>query len=139
MTHSGKCACGEVGFTFTGEPMGSAYCYCQSCQSRTNADRWFGVWVPKDNLTFTKGKPFSFIRSGDSGKPVEHFFCGNCGFALAGFTELGNFYSVAASAIENGAGLSPEMLIYTAFAPAGTTFPAGVPKFDLLPPGLGDN
>lgn len=95
--------------------------------------------MPKENLTFTKGNPSSFSRTGDSGKRVEHLFCGNCGIALGGFTELGNFYSLAASVIEKGAELSPAMLIYTASAPDGTIFPDGVPKFDRLPPGLGEN
>lgn len=138
MTHSGKCACGEVEFTFSGEPIGSVFCYCHSCQFRTNADRWFGVWVPKDNFSFIKGKPSSFIRKGDSGKSVEHFFCGNCGFNLAGFAEMPNIYSVAASAIKHGEKLSPEMLIYTAHAPEGSIFPEGIPRYDKLPPGLGE-
>ena len=139
MTHSGKCACANVEFTFTGDPIGSAYCYCQSCQFRTNSDRYFGVWVPKENLTFTRGKPSSFIRTGDSGKSVEHLFCGNCGVALAGFAEIGGFYSMAASTIENGEQFSPQMLIYTAFAPEGTIFPDGVPRYDKLPPGMGED
>ena len=91
INHSGICACGEVGFTFTGDPINSAYCYCKSCQFRTNADRWFGVWVPRENLTFTRGKPSSFIRKGDSGKTVDFLFCGNCGITLAGFAEIGDF------------------------------------------------
>ena len=134
MNHSGKCACGEVEFTFTGDPINSAYCYCHSCQFRTNADRWFGVWVPRENLTFTRGKPSSFIRKGDSGKTVDFFFCGNCGINLAGFAEIGDFYSVAASVIENSAQFPPQMLIYTAHAPEGTIFPEGVPRYDQLPP-----
>ena len=139
MTHSGKCACGEVEFTSTGDPIGTSYCYCQSCQFRTNSDRYFGVWVPKDNLTFTKAKPSSFIRTGDSGKTVEHLFCGNCGTNLAGFAEIGNFYSLAASSIENEEQFAPQMLIYTAFAPEGAIFPDGVPRYDRGPPGMGEN
>jgi hypothetical protein len=138
-TSTGKCDCGEVEFAFTGEPINSSFCYCHSCQLHTNSDKWFGVWVPKENFKFTKGEPSTFTRIGDSGNTVEYTFCGNCGVTLAGFPELAGFYSVAAMTIENGSKLSPGMLMYTAHAPEWATFPGGIPKFDLLPPGLGDN
>ncbi len=54
-THSGRCFCGEVQFTVTGEPAAMGYCHCDSCR------RWsagpvnaFTLWPP-DAVKVTKG------------------------------------------------------------------------------------
>lgn len=51
---------------------------------------------------------------------------------------VGNFYSVAASTLNDSNEFSPQMAIYTSSAPKWAVFPDGVPKYDILPPGLGD-
>ncbi len=54
-THSGRCFCGEVQFTVTGEPVGMGYCHCASCRhwsaGPVNA---FSLWKP-EALTVTHG------------------------------------------------------------------------------------
>ncbi len=50
--------------------------------------------------------------------------------------EVADFYSVAELTIESEGDRSPEMLIYTKFAPDWATFPDGVPEYDILPPEL---
>ncbi len=134
--HSGKCDCGEIEYEFYGEPINTAFCYCHSCQKHTNSDKWFGIWVPKDNFKFTKGTPQNFTRLGDSGMNMDHKFCGKCGTTLAALVNVGNFYSVAATTLDEN-DFTPNMLIYTAHAKDWALFPEGVPKFDILPPELG--
>ncbi len=136
-THCGSCACGAIEYSFSGAPINSAFCYCKECQVHTGSDKWFGLWVPKDKLTFTKGTPASFTRQGDSGKPLHHLFCSSCATTLCAEVTVGNFYSVAAATLDDNQDFRPNMLIYTASAPAWAVFPEGVPKFDVLPPGLG--
>ena len=136
-TTTGSCACGEIKYEFVGEPINTAFCYCRDCQKHTNSDKWFGAWVPKDTFSFIQGTPNTYQRIGDSGKSVTHYFCGDCGTTLAGFVEVAQFYSVAATTIDNNDALKPNMLIYTAHAKDWAVFPDGVPKFDILPPNLG--
>lgn len=54
-THNGKCFCGAVEFTVTGEPAAMGYCHCESCRhwsaGPVNA---FSLWKP-DALKITKG------------------------------------------------------------------------------------
>ena len=137
-SYKGSCGCGAIQYAFTGEPINSVFCYCKECQVRTGSDKWFGLWVPKDQLTFTKGSPASFTRPGDSGQAMHHLFCGECGTNLCVEVTVADFYSVAAPTIRGDQQLSPKMAIYTASAPDWAVFPEGVPKFDILPPGLGD-
>ncbi len=135
--HVGKCACENIEYCFEGDPINTAFCYCQECQKHTGSDKWFGLWVPIEKFKFTKGKPSVFTRIGDSGKEVNHNFCSNCGSTLAIEVIVGNFYSVAASTLIESS-FSPNMAIYAASAPKWAMFPEGVPKFDVLPPGLGE-
>ena len=135
-SYQGSCACGNIHYTFENEPINSAFCYCTACQKHTGSDKWFGLWVPIDGLKFTKGTPSTFTRIGDSGKAMHHKFCDVCSTTLCIEVTVANFYSVAASTIDNKKDLSPNMAIYTASAPAWAVFPENVPKFDTLPPDL---
>jgi hypothetical protein len=78
-----------------------------------------------------------YTRRGDSGKDMNHLFCGACGVAVCAEVTVGNFYSVAVSTLDGGTDISPSMLIYTALATSWAVFSEGVPKFDILSPDLG--
>lgn len=68
---------------------------------------------------------------------MNHRFCSECGCTLAIEVTVGGFYSVAApTLIENK--FSPNMVIYAASAPKWAVFPEGVPRYDILPPGMGE-
>ena len=53
--HTGKCFCGAVELTVTGEPVAMGYCHCNSCRewsaSPVNA---FTLWSP-EAVQITKG------------------------------------------------------------------------------------
>ncbi len=136
--YKGKCNCGNVEYTFEGEPINSAFCYCRECQAHTGSDKWFGLWVPVDKFKFTKGTPSNFTRLGDSGKDMNYQFCSHCGTTLCAEVTVGNFYSVAAATLDNNNEFSPKMAIYVSSAPEWAVFPEDIPKYDILPPGMGD-
>ena len=129
----GKCGCGDIEVTFTGEPINAVFCYCTDCQRDTGSDKWFGLWVPTEKLAFTKGQPQTFTRLGSSGKPVYKKFCGSCGTTLCSDFTAGGFYSVAASILDQKDEFSPRMAIYTASAAKWAVYPPGVPKYDTFP------
>ncbi len=136
--YKGRCSCGNIEYLFEEEPINSAFCYCRECQIHTGSDKWFGLWVPVDKFNFTKGTPSNFTRLGDSGKNMNHQFCGDCGTTLCVEVTVGNFYSVAASTLNNSDEFSPKMAIYAKSAPKWAVFPDGVSKYDILPPEMGD-
>ena len=134
--HLGRCHCGDIQFQFDCEPINSIFCYCKECQVLTGSDKWFGHWVPKDNFKFTKGIPSKYTRTGDSGKDVNYLFCNTCSTVLCAEVTAGNFYSVSANSLKNNI-FSAKMAIYALSAPPWAVFPDDVPKFDILPPGMG--
>jgi hypothetical protein len=55
MTHNGKCFCGSVEFTTTGEPVAMGYCHCSSCREWSAGPvNAFTLWAP-DSVKVTKG------------------------------------------------------------------------------------
>jgi hypothetical protein len=54
-TYQGRCFCGAVELTVTGEPLGMGYCHCESCRSWSASPvNAFTLWKP-DALKITKG------------------------------------------------------------------------------------
>ena len=133
--HIGNCSCGDIEFSFVNKPINSLFCYCKACQALTGSDKWFGLWVPKDNFKFTKGAPLAYTRVGNSGKDVNYQFCGTGSTVLCAEITVGNFYSVSATSLKDNK-YTPKMSIYVSSAPAWAIFPNDVPKFDILPPGM---
>ena len=131
---TGSCGCGAINYSYEGTEINRVFCYCKQCQIHTGSDKWFGLWVPHDKFTFTKGTPSSFTRKGDSGKEMNHLFCEHCGVTLCVEVTVGNFYSVSAATLNDNQHLSPQMAIYTDFAPDWAVFPDNIPKFAKLPP-----
>lgn len=55
IVHKGKCFCGAVEFTVTGEPAAMGYCHCSSCREWSAGPvNAFTLWPP-DKLKVTKG------------------------------------------------------------------------------------
>ncbi|MFI5307413.1 MAG: GFA family protein [Polyangiales bacterium] len=81
--YQGKCFCGAVEFTVTGEPAGMGYCHCASCRlwsaGPVNA---FTLWAPT-SVKVTKGadKIATHNKTPQSGRK----WCTKCGGHL--FTE----------------------------------------------------
>jgi hypothetical protein len=75
--YEGRCFCGEVRFTVTGEPVAMGYCHCESCRhwsaGPVNA---FSLWKP-EALAVTGGAE----RIGTYNKtPISYRkWCTNCG------------------------------------------------------------
>ena len=83
MTHKGKCFCGSVEFTATGEPVAMGYCHCSSCREWSAGPvNAFTLWAP-DSVKITKGADGIGVyhRTDRSHRK----WCKNCGGHL--FTE----------------------------------------------------
>lgn len=83
-TYTGRCFCGAVEFTVTGEPVAMGYCHCESCRhwsaSPVNS---YTLWRP-DAVKITKGGD----NIGTYNKTPTSFrkWCKSCGGHV--FTEI---------------------------------------------------
>ena len=75
--HQGKCFCGAVQFTVTGEPEAMGYCHCESCRSWSAGPvNAFTLWKPAA-VKVTKGAD----KIGTFNKTPQSFrkWCTVCG------------------------------------------------------------
>jgi hypothetical protein len=81
--YQGKCFCGAVAFTVTGEPAAMGYCHCTSCRSWSASPvNAFSLWSP-DALNVSKGA--DQIASYQKTNLSIRKWCKSCGGHL--FTE----------------------------------------------------
>lgn len=82
MRVTGSCQCGEVRYDAEIDPLRIGICHCTDCQRLTgSAYRVTAAAIP-GSLRLVCGEPRRYRKFGDSGKPSDQFFCGDCGSPL---------------------------------------------------------
>jgi hypothetical protein len=76
---TGHCLCGAIGFRFSGSPLWSAYCHCESCRRNCSAPVTAFLSVPLAGFEWTGGEPAAYVSS----PPVRRRFCAHCGTPMA--------------------------------------------------------
>ena len=77
--YEGRCLCGAVRFTATGEPKGVYWCHCASCRRHTGAPVSVFVAFDRDAYTVTKGVITKFDSTPGQ---TTRGFCSKCGSTL---------------------------------------------------------
>jgi len=126
----GQCACGNIKYSYKGDPINIVFCYCKECQIQTGSDKFFALWVPKNNFQVEKGKASVYTRLGDSGKEMCRHFCKDCGVTVYIDVEVVEMVSIAAVTLNDSENLSPKVAIYTASAPKWATLPNNIHHFE---------
>jgi len=74
----GKCHCGETEWEVKLEDRSHILCHCDTCKTLGGGTYSLNQIVPKNNLKITKGKLNTYTYRGDSGNPVNCYYCPNC-------------------------------------------------------------
>jgi hypothetical protein len=75
----GRCLCGEIEYAFTGKPIWTAHCHCESCRRATSSAFATYVGVALDQFSYLKGEPVAYASS----PGVKRYFCARCGSPIA--------------------------------------------------------
>ena len=76
-SYQGKCFCGSVQFTVTGEPAAMGYCHCESCRTWSAGPvNAFTLWKP-ESVKVTKGE--SGIGEYHKSANSHRKWCKTCG------------------------------------------------------------
>ena len=78
----GGCACHDIRYRVTGEPLISYCCHCTECQRRTGSAFGMSMQVKTETLNLDKGVPATRTRIADSGNAITVNFCDKCGTVL---------------------------------------------------------
>lgn len=76
----GKCHCGAVEWQveLPEDSQSHILCHCDACKLQSGGEFTLNQIAPKDNLKLTKGDLKVYTYKGDSGNPVDCYFCANC-------------------------------------------------------------
>lgn len=78
LSQSARCACGQVQLDCTGDPAKTSVCHCLECQRRTGSAFGVAVFFAREQVRIS-GETKVYSRDSDSGFPVAHHFCPECG------------------------------------------------------------
>jgi hypothetical protein len=74
----GRCLCGAVQFTATGEPLFVAFCHCESCRRATGGALVAACGFRRADVAFGDAAPSYY----ESSPGVRRGFCPRCGTSL---------------------------------------------------------
>ena len=122
MSYSGKCACGNITFTFEHDPMMHFMCHCTDCQVMFNGS-FEGYAISKDELT-VQGDLSTFSYSGGSGLGLHVNFCVKCSTKI--YTQpdiLQGMIYVPAGLLRDQIEFKPKVEIWVGSRPSWTNRP----------------
>ncbi|HWE74604.1 MAG TPA: GFA family protein [Stellaceae bacterium] len=132
---TGSCLCGKIRYHAAAEPKFVSLCHCRDCQKFTGSAFATVVALPKAALTVT-GAVKGFTKRGDTGKPIERFFCPDCGASIMDeAAALPGFVMIEAGTLDDPSWLKPTAEVYCASAQPWVHFdPAtAMKRFDKVP------
>ena len=133
MKIDGGCYCGQIRYTFEGEPMAGLQCHCRECQYITGGNPNVIMLLPDAGFSYTQGEPASFTRT-DIDNPVTRYFCPNCGTGIGTRSPAApGMMVVKVGTMDDPSVFTPGMAIFTKEAQSFHHIPEGIPVFEGRP------
>ncbi len=128
---SGRCHCGSVRYSVTGEMHHHAVCHCEDCRRCSGALLTAWIAYASESLTVEQGTP-KVYHSSEHG---ERHFCGDCGTGLFYFNEgfLPGIVDIQSATLDNPEDFAPQVHIQVADSLAWEDGLADLPRFERNP------
>ena len=130
---TGSCHCGEISYTFSGEPLRQVNCHCKNCRKTSGGPYLANIFVSEDNLLI-KGSPKVYQHLADSGNQMSKKFCGNCG---AQMFSLGSgrpgIVIIRGGTIDNLEIIQPTLNIFVSSKIPSTPLDESLSTFEKMP------
>lgn len=135
-TKTGKCLCGEVGYTIKAEaePVRMAQCHCKDCQRASGTGHMSLAFFKEDDVKIT-GQTASYAVTADSGNINTRHFCPNCGSRVFGVNSgRPGIIGLTAGCIDDNSWFQPGGVVYAKDRPSWDHTSTDIPNFDVMPP-----
>ena len=83
-THTGKCLCGDVTYSVTGDPVRQGHCHCLDCKKATGAGFATIAFFKDEQFAKNSGQTHSYQHQAESGNTLTKEFCQRCGSLVFG-------------------------------------------------------
>src|SRR3954447_539685 len=127
----GGCACGEVRYRLTDDPLIVHCCHCLNCQRQTGSAFVINILIEKDRLELRAGEPQRVdVPREDGVQPIHR--CPACQIAL--FSEYGTpwLWFVRAGTLDDPGTITPDVHIFTRSKRDWVTLPESAHAFEAL-------
>ena len=130
----GSCACGQVTFEYSGEPLRMLNCHCSRCRKARSAAHTTNLFVPLDRFRFRRGE--ELVR--DFPLPGARFFgvafCTACGSDVPRKSVARNAAVIPAGNLDTDPGWRPAAHIFVGSKAPWYTITDGLPQHEEMPP-----
>lgn len=128
---SGRCHCGSVRYTVSGEMKHHAVCHCEDCRRCSGALVVPWIAFASADLAVTQGAPKVYRSS----EHAERQFCGDCGTGLFYFNEafLPGIVDIQSTTLDSPEDYVPQAHIQTADSLPWEDDLAKLPRFERFP------
>jgi len=134
MAFQGGCACKQVRYEVSAEPVAVMNCHCRACQYASGGGYTTAVVVPPGSFKITKGAPRGYSSKGDSGQTVTRYFCADCGSPIYSQPESVPIHVVKAASMDDPSKLVVGGALYTSEAQPWAHIDPDKLKFEKMPP-----
>ena len=127
----GGCACGEVPYRLTSEPLFTHCCHFLNCQRQTGSAFVINLLIEADRVELLTGVPEPVDVPRDDGSTQTIFRCPTCQVAV--FSQYGGpeVRFVRGGTLDQPSELEPDVHIFTRSKVPWVTLPSSVPAFDV--------
>jgi hypothetical protein len=127
----GGCACGEVRYRLTSEPMFVHCCHCLNCQRQTGSAFVINLLIEADRVEVLAGDPQPVDVPRDDGSAQRIFRCPTCQVALYSQYGRPEVRFVRAGTLDDPTGVTPDVHIFTRSKVRWVTLPESTPAFEV--------
>ncbi len=127
----GGCACGEVRYRLTSDPLFIHCCHCLNCQRQTGSAFVINLLIEADRVELLAGAPQPVDVPRDDGSEQRIFRCPTCQVAV--FSEYGRpeVRFVRGGTLDQPSGVVPDVHIFTKSKVSWVTLPDSAPAFEV--------
>jgi len=131
VSREGGCACGEVRYRVTSDPLFVHCCHCLNCQRQTGSAFVINILIEADRVELLDGEPVVIAVSRSGGKKQKIWRCPSCQTALFSQYTSPRVRVVRAGTLDDPSAVSPDVHIFTRSKVPWVTLPESVPAFDV--------
>jgi hypothetical protein len=125
----GGCACGEVRYRLTAEPLFVHCCHCLNCQRQTGSAFVVNVLIEADRVEVLEGEPQPVDVPRGGSKKQRIFRCPTCQIALFSRYTRASILFVRAGTLDDPSSVEPDVHICTRSKLPWVALPESVPTF----------
>jgi hypothetical protein len=127
----GGCACGQVRYRLTSEPMFVHCCHCLNCQRQTGSAFVINLLIETDRVELLAGEPERVDVPRDVGPAQQVLRCPDCRVAVYSHYGRTEIAFVRSGTLDDPTRIEPDVHIFTRSKVGWLRLPDSVPAFEV--------